>query len=112
MKIFTKEILNRLPRLGSTGELTAAEVKVPLKLFNPCGAGTWYITEYNPEEDLAFGFANLGDTEMAELGYVSIKELTEYRSKPFGLGIERDMHFGFDHTLAEVMDAVKSGGHI
>lgn len=112
MKFFTKEILNRLPPLGSTGELSADQVKVPLKLFNPTGAGTWYITEYSPEEDLAFGFVNMGDPEMAELGYVSIKELKDYRSRPFGLGIERDLHFGFDRTLEEVMSKVKSGGHL
>lgn len=112
MRLFTKEILNRLPRLGSTGDLEADQVKVPLKLFNPCGAGTWYITEYNPEDDLAFGFANLGDPEMAELGYVSIKELSDYKHPRMGLGIERDTSFGFNHTLKEVMDTVKAGGHI
>lgn len=111
MKLFTKEILNKLPTIGSTSEKSMEEVKVPLKLFNPAGAGTWYITEYDPEEKLAFGFANLGDPEMAELGYVSIEELESLRL-PFGLGIERDMHFGFKHTLKEVYDTVKGGGHL
>ena len=111
MKLFTKEILNKLPKIGETGELEAKDVKVPLKLFNPAGAGTWYITEYDPEEKLAFGFVNLGDPEMAELGYVSIQELEELKL-PFGLGVERDMWFGFDHTLEEVMNTVKQGGHI
>lgn len=111
MKLFTKEILNRLPTIGATSERSMEEVKVPLKLFNPAGAGTWYITEYDPEEKLAFGFANRGDPEMAELGYVSILEL-ESLKLPFGLGIERDMHFGFNHTLKEVYDTVKGGGHL
>ena len=112
MKLFTKEILAKLPPLGATGELEAKDIKVPLKLFNPTGRGTWYITEYNPKDDLAFGFANLDDPEMAELGYISIKELSDYRSKRMGIGIERDMHFGFDHTLEEVMNTVKAGGHL
>ncbi len=29
------------------------------------------------EEDLAFGYANLNDDQMAEWGYISIKELLE-----------------------------------
>ena len=111
MKLITKEILSKLPPLYTNSEKSMEEIKVPLKLFNPAGAGTWYITEYDPEEKLAFGFVNLGDPEMAELGYVSILELENYRG-PFGLGIERDMHFGYEHTLKEVFDTVKSGGHI
>jgi len=111
MKLFTKEILNKLPKLYANENKSMEETRVILKLFNPCGAGTWYITEYDPGYKLAFGFTDLGDPEMAELGYVSIQELENYRG-PLGLGIERDMHFGYEHTLAEVMDAVKSGGHI
>lgn len=111
MKLLTKEILRRLPPIGSTAELKPDLVKVPLKLFNPSGAGTWYITEYDPEERLAFGFANLGDPIMAELGYVSLDELESVRL-PFGLKIERDMSFDPNTTLKEVMDTIKSGGHI
>ena len=111
MKLFTKEILNKLPPLYTNSEKSMEETKVILKLFNPCGAGTWYITEYDPEEKLAFGFANLGDSECAELGYVSIQELEDFRG-PLGLGIERDMHFGYEHTLKEVFDTIKAGGHI
>lgn len=111
MKLFTKEILNKLSPLGVTSKLPPDKVKVPLKLFNPMGAHTWYITEYDPEERLAFGFANLGDPAMAELGYISIAELEALRL-PLGLKIERDRHFGYGHTLKEVIDTVKSGGHL
>ncbi len=111
MNLLTKEILKRLPKIGETSELSMEDVKVPLKLFNPCGVGTWYITEYDPEEKLAFGFANLGDPVMAELGYISLEELEALRL-PLGMKIERDIHFGFNHTLKEVVDTVKSGGRI
>jgi len=47
MKILTKAILNKLPRIGSTSEMDSKDVKVPLKIFNPYGNGTWYITEFN-----------------------------------------------------------------
>ncbi len=35
----------------------------------------WLIAELNPEENLAFGYANLDNDELAEWGYVSISEL-------------------------------------
>jgi hypothetical protein len=110
MKLLTKEILKKLPPLYATDGKPKDQVMVQLKLFNPNGAGTWYITEYNPEEKLAFGFATLGDPEMAELGYISIQELEEYRGR-MGLGIERDIHFD-PMPLSEVMETVKSGGHV
>lgn len=40
------------------------------------GGSDWLVTEYDPEEDLAFGWACLnGDRQLAELGYVSLAEL-------------------------------------
>ena len=108
MKLITKEIEKKLPKIGATGEMEAKDIKVPLKLFNPCGAGTWYIIEYDKEENLAFGYVNLMGAPFAELGYIDMNELTSIKFPPFGLGIERDMHFG-NHTLEEVME---SGGTI
>lgn len=40
------------------------------------GTSDWLVTEYSPEEDIAFGWACLsGDRQSAELGYVSLTEL-------------------------------------
>jgi len=108
MKLFTKEILNKIPALGSTDG--QKDVKVQVKLFNPIGAGTWYLTEYDPKGKLAFGFANLGDPQMAELGYISIKELEDLKL-PLGMGIERDINFS-PRLLSEIIDVIKGGGHV
>lgn len=43
------------------------------------GSCDWLITEYDPVEDIAFGWACLGDRQMAELGYVSMIELQEVK---------------------------------
>ena len=110
MKLFTQAILKKLPPLYANEEVDKEKVMVHLKLFNPTGVGTWYITEYNPEENLAFGFCNLGDPEMAELGYVSITELEEFKGR-MGLGIERDMSFD-SRPLEDIMTTVKAGGHV
>jgi len=100
MKIFTKEILKKLPPLYGNENKKPEEIKVPLKLFNPSGVGTWYITEYNPDTGIAFGWCDLG---CPVLGYVNLDELLSKRFKPFGLKVERDMYWDSNTTLAEVM---------
>ena len=65
------------------------EFKAVVKLFNPAGVGTWYLSELNPDTNEAFGLTDLHEKE---LGYVSINELKAFKA-PFGLGIERDTSF-------------------
>jgi len=98
-KLLPCEIERKLPPLRSTDGKDPSEVKVPLKLFNPCGAGTWYVTEFGAEERLFFGFAEITD---GELGYFALDELEGYRG-PLGLGIERDVWWDAETTLADVM---------
>ena len=56
-------------------------------------SGTWLLSELDPEypDECAFGLADLG-FGTPESGSIGLLELTEYRG-PFGLGIERDIHF-------------------
>ena len=103
MKIFTKAILDALPKIGETSELSAENVKVPLKLFNPCGNQTWYITEFNPDTKEGFGYVTGMDFD--ELGYIDINELLALKL-PMGLSIERDMHWNPNTTLKMVMEKV------
>lgn len=110
MKLFTKEILKKLPSIEATAETSIKDLTVHCKLFDPTGAGTWYLYAYDPADKLAMAFCNLGDSEMAEIGYLSIEELEEYRGR-FGLGIERDIHFQ-SMPLQDVIDKVKAGGHV
>ena len=62
-----------------------------VKYFTPDGSATWYISEYMPEDDVFYGYCDLGNG-FPELGYVSRKELRETRGK-MGLHIERDYYF-------------------
>ena len=68
---------------------THYEFKAVLKLFNPTGIGTWYLSELNPENNNAFGLCCLQEEEF---GYVNLDELLGFKGQ-FGLGIERDRHF-------------------
>tara|TARA_A100001035_G_scaffold279128_1_gene279682 strand:- start:137 stop:436 length:300 start_codon:yes stop_codon:yes gene_type:complete len=65
------------------------EFKAVVKLFNPTGTGTWYLSELNPETNVAFGLCHIFQYE---LGSVSLDELSEFKNH-FGLGIERDKYF-------------------
>ena len=108
MMLITKEIASKLPRLYETEMLEPENIKVPLKLFNPCGVGTWYVTEYDPDSGEMFGWADLGDPMCAELGY--LPTLDEFKSMrlPFGLSIERDRHWDSNTTLRQVMNGERS----
>lgn len=104
MKLITASISKQLAPIGATSEKPASEVLVPLKLFDPCGSGTWFITEFDGE-DLMFGLCYIFEPE---LGYVSFKELQSVRN-PFGLGIERDKFWNGKTTLQEVQNAFSKG---
>jgi hypothetical protein len=111
MKIITKEIEQAFAKQGYTGNKSAKDIKIVMKLFNPTGAGTWYLYE-KEDEDIYWGFVNLGDPEMAECGTVSMQELLAFRGR-FGLGIERDMHFEpLSMSLQEVQDKIHAGQHV
>jgi len=58
-----------------------------IKLFDPTGSWTWYISEYDPATRTAYGRVHGQDDEY---GYISMAELVEYRGR-FSLPIERDL---------------------
>lgn len=115
MKLMTKEIAERLYRADrQVIETGQGPDEIIVKYFNPVGSGTWYITSGTPLDDNGepteldkakdwhlFGFADIGDPENAELGYVLLSELQSIHL-PFGLGIERDIYYS-NHRLSEVM---------
>lgn len=102
MQLLTKEILGAFKKQGDTSNKKPDEIKIIVKFFNPAGAGTWYCYEFNEEDGIFWCYANLGMPEFAECGTVALEELESIKGA-FGLGIERDLHFG-EHTLQEVID--------
>jgi len=104
MKLLTKEVLKALPPLYANEGKTPEETLVPMKLFNPAGSQTWFVTELDPTTGEAFGYVT--GMHEDELGYISIPELQAFRGR-FGLGIERDMHWNPKTTLSSVMKKEK-----
>lgn len=105
MKLLTKAIRNKLPKIGSTGEMKAENIPVTVKFFDPTSSWTWYATEGEPiienGKEVDFMFFGMVHGHERELGYFRLSELSQVRTR-FGLGIERDMYFG-KHMLAEFM---------
>ena len=99
MKLLTKEIISKFPPLYANEEKDPKDVRIIAKFFAPVGYWTWYATEFDGE-DRFFGYV-AGD--FPELGYFSLSELQGIKLQ-FGLGIERDLHYGYEHTLEEIMD--------
>ncbi|MHC2585419.1 DUF2958 domain-containing protein [Bradyrhizobium diazoefficiens] len=82
-----------------------------VKLFNPCGAATWLLTEIDPsDETVAWGLCDLG-MGFPEFGTVSLTELAEYRGR-FGLGIERDLHFTARGPISRYIEAANKADRI
>lgn len=88
MQIITKAIRNKLVANHKAQDGTKS-FKAVLKLFNPTGIGTWYLSELDETTNNAFGLCCLQEKE---LGYVNLDELLSYKGV-FGLGIERDKYF-------------------
>jgi len=111
MKIITKEIEKAFTKQGYTGNKSMSDIKIVMKLFGG-GGFSWYLYE-KLDDDAYMAFVNLGDSQMAEIGTVSMRELMSIKFPPFGLGVERDLYFKpLKRTLKDVIDTIKKGGHV
>ena len=113
MKILTKKIKkdlienfdNNVPQFHIDPNF-----KPVVKLFGG-SACTWLLTELNPKSNIAFGLCDLG-FGTPELGYVSMDELLALRFPPFGLPIERDLHWEAEKSLLDYASESRSLGFI
>ena len=94
MKLLTKEIEDKFKSIGSQENLD--DPVIVAKFFDPTGSWTWYATEYNPEDKIFFGLVHGHEKEW---GYFSLEELESFKGL-LGLGIERDLHFGYKNVSA------------
>lgn len=95
-----KELFKQYPLYSQDGKGLNSVVLV--KYFNPCGAGTWLITEAEEQENgdwLLFGYCHIFCWEW---GYVMLSELQDLKL-PFGLKIERDLYIKEGATVKECL---------
>ena len=90
MRLMTKELEKHFLEVGSQEEVE--DPVIVAKFFNPTGAGTWYATEYDPNDKMFFGYVSIFGDWNDEWGYFSLSELESYVGH-LGLGIERDLYW-------------------
>lgn len=87
MKLFTKEIEEKLTKAGYDG------TRPICKLFTPWGACTWLVT--GEEDGILYGWGDIGQ-QCVEFGGLFSREEVEAIRGPAGLKIERDLYFKDD----------------
>ena len=95
-----KELFKQYPLYSQDGR--GMDSVVLVKYFNPCGAGTWLITEAEEQENddwLLFGYCHIFCWEW---GYVMLSELQNLKL-PFCLTIERDLYIKEGATVKECL---------
>ena len=99
----TKQLEAKLPKFGGIAEVENPTVVA--HFFNPCGAGDWYVLEGERQDNgdvIFYGYVKSMISPMFdEFGTFTLSEL-EGLELPFGLGIERDIHWS-ERTLNELL---------
>jgi hypothetical protein len=78
-----------VPALGAEAN-KGMDAIARVKVFNPCGASTWFIIEWNGDEDL-YGYI-VSDRFFTGFGRMSLAEMANFKG-PLGIGLEMDMGF-------------------
>lgn len=76
-----------------------------VKFFDPFGAGTWLISELDPETGIAFGVCDLGQG-FPEIGSVDLNEMCRIGR------INRDLWFSDRKTLEEWVEVAEKNGSL
>lgn len=86
----TDKQLAELPKFYATEKIPIQKKVIKIHFF--MGGSDWYAVEYDPVDQIFFGFVILNsDYDNAEWGYFSLKELLEVKNGL--LEIDRDLHW-------------------
>ena len=92
-------LADKLPTYAELGDRPFAEILCPVKLFNPTGAGRWWLSAFDPDTMIAWGVAEIFEREV---GSFDMEELVAYRGL-MGLPIERDIYYT-PVTIAAILE--------
>lgn len=107
MELMTKEITEKAQKQFPQG--SDMKQMVVAKFFDPTGSWTWYLMNQDPKDtDYLWGIVKGFEIEM---GSFSLSELSNLKTSPLGLGIERDLYFT-PKPAQEIWDRLQKGEHI
>lgn len=107
MKLLTE---SQRRRLRANAARADADPEPVVKFFNPLGAARWLFTELDEDGDTLFGLNDHG-FGFPELGSCSLAQIAEIRL-PWGLKIERDLHFRARAPLSVYAEAARNAARI
>ena len=81
---------DRLPTYADLGDKSFDSIIARVRLFNPTGAGTWWVAAYDPDTMVAWVAAEIHEREV---GSFSVCELVEYRGRRVNLAQVRKLPF-------------------
>ncbi len=92
MKLLTKEILKKLPKLYSqpAHDDLSQEMVFYVKLFTPDSNWTWFIAEYDPETEIAWGLVKGHEQEFGSFDMKEIKFGKRSRTRVWFFRYERN----------------------
>lgn len=109
-----------IPKLYATESVPTSEKIIYAHFFQ--GSSDWYIAEYDPKENRAFGYVILnGDKEMANWGYISVEVLSQtkvvelnfdWEPKPFAMIMgeksKEEIQLTPQETMGEAIEALRT----
>jgi len=108
MKLLTKAIEKKMPKLYSTEGIELEEKKIICKFYALGSSWTWFAVEGERQENGDYLFFGLVDGLEKEWGYFSLREMESVKWHGIA-GIERDMYF--DSVKVKDCREARSAGH-
>ena len=101
MQLYTESQKKQLIKNFEIETRTGKMQKPVIKLFNPSGVGTWFISSMSEDETIAYGVCKIIETEIGSIDMVGLKKI---KCPPLNLPIERDISFKANgYTIEECM---------
>lgn len=86
-----KKQLAKIPALYTNDKQSTPLEDTLIYLHFFVGSCDWFVAEYDGE-DLFWGYANLGDDDMSEWGYLSFEEIKSLKINKW-LEVDCDLHW-------------------
>jgi hypothetical protein len=93
---------DKLPTYAELADTGFDDIVCTVKLFNPTGAGTWWLASFDSDTHIAWGVAEIVEREV---GSFDMDELVAFRGR-MGLPIERDLHYR-PQTIAAILEGAR-----